>query len=58
MSIIYKPKGKALEYSELAANLYRGCGHACTYCFAPKATFTDRVVFSSKDYIKKRVEII
>lgn len=58
MSIIYKPKGKALEYSELAANLYRGCGHACTYCFAPKATFTDRAVFSSKDFIKPRVDII
>jgi len=58
MCIIYKPKGKALEYSELAANLYRGCGHACTYCFAPKATFTDRVVFSAKDFVKPRVDII
>ena len=58
MSIIYKPKGKALEYSQLAANLYKGCGHACVYCFAPKATFTDREVFSSKEYIRPRPNVI
>jgi len=37
MSIIYEPSGRAKEYSQLAANLYRGCGHACTYCYAPDA---------------------
>ena len=58
MSIIYKPKGKALEYSPLAANLYKGCGHDCKYCFAPKATFTDREVFSSKEYIRPRPNVI
>jgi len=57
MSIIYQPKGKAFEYSPLAANLYKGCGHACKYCFAPKATFTDRAIFSSIDYIKPRQNI-
>lgn len=56
--IIYEPKGKALEYSPLAANLYKGCGHACVYCFAPKATFTDRKVFSSPEYIKPRPNVI
>lgn len=35
MSIIYEPKGKALEYSPLAINLYNGCGHACKYCYCP-----------------------
>ena len=35
MSVIYEPKGRALEYSELACNLYLGCSHGCTYCFAP-----------------------
>ena len=35
MSIIYEPKGKALEYSPLAANLYRGCSHGCEYCYVP-----------------------
>lgn len=35
MSIIYEPKGRALEYSPLAANLYNGCAHGCAYCFVP-----------------------
>lgn len=35
MSIIYEPKGKALEYSPLAINLYNGCDHACKYCYCP-----------------------
>lgn len=35
MRIVYTPAGRALEYSDLAANLYRGCGHACDYCYAP-----------------------
>lgn len=34
MSVIYEPKGMALEYAELAANLYRGCSHACRFCYA------------------------
>jgi DNA repair photolyase len=37
MSVIYKPKGKALEYSDLACNLYNGCQHGCLYCYAPLA---------------------
>jgi len=35
MSAIYEPKGAAGEYSALACNLYRGCGHGCRYCYAP-----------------------
>jgi len=35
MSIIYTPKGKAREYSPLAANFYNGCDHGCIYCYAP-----------------------
>ncbi len=37
MKIIYEPSGRALEYSLLAANLYRGCSHGCHYCYAPAA---------------------
>ena len=32
---IYEPKGKAKEYGDLALNIYSGCPHSCTYCFAP-----------------------
>jgi DNA repair photolyase len=35
MAIIYVPKGRAREYSPLAANLYDGCSHGCKYCYAP-----------------------
>jgi len=38
MPYIYTPKGKALEYGELALNLYNGCSHKCRYCYAPSAT--------------------
>lgn len=31
-NIIYAPKGQAGEYSRLATNPYRGCGHKCAYC--------------------------
>ena len=31
-SIIYAPRGQAGEYSKLATNPYRGCGHKCAYC--------------------------
>lgn len=44
-TIIYETKGRAREYCELAANLYRGCGHGCTYCYAPSATFRKREDF-------------
>jgi DNA repair photolyase len=33
--IIYAPKGQAGEYSKLATNPYKGCGHECIYCYVP-----------------------
>ena len=30
---IYKPNGKAGEYSAWACNLYNGCPHNCSYCY-------------------------
>jgi DNA repair photolyase len=35
MKVVYEPKGRAREYSELACNLYMGCTHGCRYCYAP-----------------------
>lgn len=35
MNVVYEPRGRAREYSELAYNLYRGCTHGCRYCYAP-----------------------
>ena len=58
MPIIYEPRGKAREYAPLAANLYKGCAHACVYCFAPEATFCDRKTFSSPEYIQPRPGIL
>ena len=58
MNIIYEPRGKAREYAELAVNLYKGCSHACVYCYAPAATFCDREKFSSPDYIRPRPAIL
>jgi DNA repair photolyase len=45
LKAIYKPKGKALEYGEYACNLYKGCGHGCTYCYAPSVLRMDRKEF-------------
>lgn len=58
MPAIYVPRGKALEYSPLALNLYKGCSHACAYCFAPSATFTPREKFSQKSYVRPRPGIL
>lgn len=44
--IIYEPRGKAREYSAIAANLFTGCGHGCLYCYAPDCLFMTREKFS------------
>jgi len=46
-SYIYAPKGQAGEYAALATNPYRGCGHACAYCYVPKVLKIDRREFNS-----------
>jgi len=44
---IYAPKGQAGEYSPLAANPYRGCGHKCAYCYVPNVLRMDRAEFDA-----------
>lgn len=56
-SYIYQPKGQAGEYSPLAANPYRGCGHACRYCYVPLVLKMKRPEFDAgavprQDFIK------
>jgi len=46
-TLIYQPKGRAREYSPLACNVYKGCSHGCTYCFAPNATRRSREEFNA-----------
>ncbi len=45
LKVIYQPKGRAAEYCSWAANLYRGCGHLCLYCYAPSTLQMTRVDF-------------
>jgi len=53
--IIYEPKGKAAEYAELAANLYRGCSHGCVYCYAPNVTHRTKEIFHNEPTVRKNV---
>lgn len=33
LKVIYRPRGPAREYAELALNPYKGCTHSCYYCY-------------------------
>jgi len=57
-TFIYPPQRQAGEYSKLAGNPYRGCGHGCAYCYVPlvlkmKRTEFDETAIPRPDYIDK-----
>lgn len=56
-AIIYAPAGQAGEYSPLATNPYRGCGHKCAYCYVPNVLRMPREEFDAgavprKDFLR------
>lgn len=57
--VIYQPRGRAYEYSALACNLYTGCSHSCTYCYAPavsRKTMTDFVIPKPRPNVLEKLE--
>lgn len=54
-NIIYEPRGKAREYSELAANFYTGCSHKCKYCYCPAIMRKTLDEWSAKPYARTGV---
>jgi hypothetical protein len=56
--VIYSPAGQAGEYSPVALNIYRGCGHGCKYCYGPATIHLKWDVFNAgalprKDLLKR-----
>jgi len=55
MPVIYRPSGKAREYSPLACNLYLSCTHKCRYCYAPHVLQRNADTYFRKPYPRKDV---
>ncbi len=48
---IYKPTGKAGEYSEWACNFFTGCSHNCSYCYCKRGVMSH--VWTDTPQLKK-----
>ena len=55
MNPISTPKGAAAEYGELALNIYTGCNHGCSYCYAPAVLRKTREAFA---VVEARTDIV
>lgn len=55
MNFIYRPQGKALEYSPWALNHYIGCPGGCIYCFGPAFCHKSPEQFHGHPYPRKGV---
>lgn len=54
MRTIYRPKGPALEYAELALNPFAGCRHGCRYCYVPTMPgFPSRDHFHARSTVRR-----
>jgi len=53
LRIIYETTGLAREYCELAANLYSGCSHGCSYCYAPGTTYRSKADFKNNVRVRR-----
>lgn len=51
MNVIYKPAGRAAEYSEYACNFYTGCSNDCSYCYCKRGVMSH--VWSNTPRLKK-----
>ncbi len=58
MSLIYKSKGMAAEYSQYALNIYSGCTHNCKFCYNRLRARVDffEVVYPLKKFSLKKLE--
>lgn len=55
LKAVYRPGGRAREYSEWALNLSLGCTHGCKYCYAPKVVRRSREEFHSSAPIRNGI---
>jgi len=53
--VIYEPSGRAREYSQLALNVYNGCGMGCKYCYVPRITRKNRDEFHKNTKIRNSI---
>lgn len=55
---IYEPRTRAKEYADLAINIYTGCNHLCTYCYAPGVLRKTKEQFAEVEPRKDIVESV